>query len=157
MSLKIRSGNSIVSQKQLSGKSRDWQSLTVNLPDDTTLVLAGVSSLKYAEKQDVQLNYGIGVYPISRGYGNVSATGEITFAVYQLEELLSKVVGITVDTQRPQNIAPFDLVVVWTASEDGSQTKDVLYGCTIDNFEKSITQNQMNMEVTVNLNPISVA
>jgi len=155
MALTIKSGNVITTNTSIPGRARDWRSISVEIADDTSINITGVTGLRYGEKQDTRLNYGIGVMPVSKGHGNVEVFGEITMALYQLEDILKAVQGLAVGTNRPQNIAPFNLVIKWD-SDTGDVVKDTLYQCTIDNFEKSINQNDMDISVTINLNPIGI-
>lgn len=155
MALNIKQGNVIDTRKTVAGKARDWQSMSIEIEGDT-IQLTGVTSINYSETQDTQLNYGIGVYPVSKGFGNITVSADITLAAYELENILNSVSSFTNETRRPQNLAPFNLVVVWE-DEDGTRYKDVLYQCTTDTFSVGISQNDMDNQVTLNLNPVGIS
>jgi len=153
MALEQKQGNLIYTNTNIAGRARDWRSISLEIAGDT-IELTGVTSISYGEKQDTKLNYGIGVMPVSKGFGNISCTGEIVMSLYQMEAILDKV-AFGENLKRPQNLAPFNLVVIWD-SEDGIVKQDTLYQCTLDNYEKNTQQNNMDTEVTVNLNPVGI-
>lgn len=147
--------NPIVSQNKVPKQARDWQSLDLEI-DGYTGTIIGVTSLTYTEQQDQALNYGKGVYPVSKGYGNVNVSGEMTLYVWQLDEILESVTTFSPDTKRPQNLKPFNIVVTWADRNTGGILKDTIYNCSIDTFSKSINQNDLDIQVTINLNPTGI-
>ena len=73
----------------VNGLAYSWSNVIVNVLGRT---LIGIDAIDYEEKQDMSDNWGAGVYPVSRGFGNRKATCKITLyqeEVIALEQLSS--------------------------------------------------------------------
>lgn len=135
--------------------ARDWQSLNVSFAG-TSILITGATKIKYGIKQNTQLNYGIGGKPISKGYGNIEYSGELTLTIAQLEQIMDEITTWADANVIPLNFVPFDITVTWTDRNTGGLRTDEIYNCTIDNYEKSLGVGDMETYVDLILNPTSI-
>jgi len=57
--------------------------------------------------------------------------------------------------RNPLNIAPFTLIVYYD-KDDGTISKDLLYGCRFTRYEKTFAQGDANGVMNINLAPTSI-
>jgi len=55
-----------------------------------------------------------------------------------------------------QNVPDFSLIVSYKITGENVTVTDTIYGCSIDSTMFELNQNDMNIEVEINLNPIGV-
>lgn len=72
------------------------------------LPIAGVTAIEYSDDQDMEDNYGAGIYPVNRGFGQYKAEGKVTLYMEEVEALTNAAPG-----RRLQNIPEFDIVVAY--------------------------------------------
>jgi hypothetical protein len=70
----------------INGKAHDWASIEFGYKG---VVVSGVTAIKYGETREKKDNYGLGTRPVSRGYGQVSATASITMLAEEVAALES--------------------------------------------------------------------
>lgn len=68
----------------INGRAHDWASITLCYAN---VIVAGITAIKYGETRDKQDNYGLGSRPVSRGYGQVKATSNITMLAEEVAAL----------------------------------------------------------------------
>lgn len=87
----------------INGEEYSWGNIKTCI---NGIVVTGITSIAYGDKQDMQNNYGAGRHPVSRSYGRITPSAKITL-------YMSEVVAIsrTSQTGRMQDIAPFDIEV----------------------------------------------
>lgn len=72
------------------------------------LPIAGITSIEYSDTQEMEDNYGAGIFPVNRGFGSYKAEGKITLYMEEVEGLTSVAPG-----RRLQNIPEFDIPVAY--------------------------------------------
>ena len=87
----------------VNGINYSWANLT-NIAFGVPVI--GIMAINWTKKQNKENNYGLGVEPISRGYGNKEYEGTIT--VYK--DWWQTVVN-AIATKDPTDIAPFDWII----------------------------------------------
>lgn len=85
--------------------------------------MAGIAAISYGEEQDVVNNYGAGRYPVSRSKGKIKPSASVTLSMEEVEALQART-----PTGRIQDIAPFDIVVVYLP-KDGVLVTHVIKNC----------------------------
>ncbi len=88
--------------------------------------LEGIESFKYSDKEDHQLVYGAGKYPVGKARGNYTA--EASLSLYMEESIAlqrSLPPGV-----RIQEIPDFDIPVVY--EYQGGMYKDIIRNCSFE-------------------------
>jgi len=148
----------------INGVAYDWASVILTYGADAAMSgsnylgtdrqIIEVTSLSYGETRASQKNYGAGSYPVTKGYGNVSVEGKMTISMGELRKIINADIS---GFNKVQNIPDFSLAVSYkTSSSDDITVTDTIYGCSIDSTMFDLKQNDMNIEVEVNLNPIGI-
>lgn len=117
---------------------------------DIQLVLFGVpvrgcTKVEYKTKQNKTNNYGIGVKPISRGYGNEEYEGSIELYMDEWKGIIANS-----PNKNPMQIAPFPITVLFGSSRAGANVVK-LQKCEF--LESGFTANQgdTSLKVTIPL------
>jgi len=133
----------------INGNAYDWASITLqfNIDGLDDRVIYGISKITYKDNQSFQNNYGQGRHPVSRGRGNITAEASVTLSA---EEFL-KLQAVAPDNV-VQDITEFDVIVTYAPPGQDSTT-DTLHNCFLADNGRDVSQNDMNIEVEVNLNP----
>lgn len=92
----------------INGVAYSWSNVKVNL---FGVPVVGITEVNFNNKQKKENNYGAGVNPVSRGYGNVEPEADIT--IYWDEWI--KIIDASPD-KNPLNIAPFDIQILFGGS-----------------------------------------
>ena len=156
MPLNIIPTASTNTEKPTPVAARDWKSFTIEISDDTTLPLWGVTGLTYSLVNTPQLNYGIGGNVVSKGFGNDEITGSMELYLWELDNILNAVNGMNATNRSPLNIAAFNIVGTYQDRETGETYSDTLVGCTINSYEKSINEGDMDVRSTIELFPTAI-
>ena len=101
----------------INGTNYSWSNVTVN-PFGTPL--AGIVAINYKRKQTKTNNYGAGVEPVSRGYGQKEYDGDIEVYLDEWKAFIAAAPG-----RDPLAIPPFDIPVTFNGS-GVIATKDTL-------------------------------
>lgn len=80
----------------------------------------GITKINYKRSQKKENNYGWGVEPISRGYGNVEYEGDVDLFIDEWKRIID-----ASPLRNPLQIPPFDIPVVF-AGTNVLPTRDVL-------------------------------
>lgn len=87
----------------INGRAYDYASVTVNI---LGVPLNGIDSIEYAEEQTKENNFGAGKYAVSRGHGEVNASGSMELHMNDVEALRN-----AAPDGRLLDIPAFDIVV----------------------------------------------
>lgn len=101
----------------INGVNYSWSNITV-VPFGVPLT--GIVSIDYKRKQKKENNYGVGVKPVSRGYGQEEYEGSIEVYVDTWKAWIN-----AAPNRNPLEIQPFDIPVVF-GGVGVLPTKDVL-------------------------------
>ena len=85
----------------VNGTNYSWANVTLIL---FGVPVTGVTEISYSAKQKKENNYGAGVEPVSRGYGNKEYEGSISLYA----DVWKKIIAASPDRD-PLQIAPFDI------------------------------------------------
>lgn len=114
------------------GVMKGWNSITVNLLGRD---IEGITEISYTDSQTKENAYGAGGFPIGRTRGNYEAEASITLYKEELDGLrLSLGLG-----KRIQDIAPFDIIVVYE-DQNGVIMKDVIRNAEFTNDGVEVAQ-----------------
>jgi len=129
----------------INGRQYEWADISLILGGrDVT----GIRGIKYKEKQEKELMYGKGNQPLSIQKGNKSYEGEITVTQSELETLKllarqqtlrSSILGLNLNA----------VVCYGNPLKGDAMITDRLYGIQFTEEEKSMSQGDKNMEITL--------
>ena len=129
----------------INGRQYEWADISLILGcRDVT----GIRGIKYKEKQEKELMYGKGNQPLSIQKGNKSYEGEITVTQSELETLKllarqqtlrSSILGLNLNA----------VVCYGNPLKGDAMITDRLYGIQFTEEEKSMSQGDNNMEITL--------
>ncbi len=89
--------------------------------------LAGITSIKYSDTQEVTENFGAGRFPVSRGLGKIESECTMTVDRAELNALIS-----AAPSNRLQNIGEFDITVSYVPLASAPVT-DIIKNCRFKN------------------------
>ena len=101
----------------INGRAYDWASVKIIIMG---VAIAGITAVKYEDEQEMENNYGIGKYPVSRGQGLYKASASITL---HSDEVIALTKSVT--SGRLQDIPPFDINVSYIG-ENNSIITDII-------------------------------
>ena len=126
----------------INGQAYSWGSITLNLLRN---IVAGVTAINYTEEQEMEDLYGAGNYPVSRGYGKIKSSGDITLSMEEVEALQKAAPG-----GRLQAIPPFDIIVSFLAS-NGNVVTHKLKNCQFKKNQRGMKTGDMSFEIQLDL------
>ena len=101
----------------INGVNYSWGNLTIVAYGN---IVIAVTALKYKSKQEKTNNYGLGIEPISRGYGRKEYESSVTLYIDELKKLRKVAPGGDI-----MQIPASDMQCLWAGSRV-LPTKDVL-------------------------------
>lgn len=124
----------------INGVNYSWSNVTCVL---FGVPVIGITEINYMSKQKKENNYGVGVEPISRGYGNKEYEGS-------LKLYLDEWVGIinASPNHDPTQIPPFDIQIVYGGSRVVAKTDVIRMAEFLENPVKT-AQGDGKIEITI--------
>lgn len=117
-----------------------------------SIILQGVTAIKWNKKKKVETNYGLGGEPVNRGFGNTEYTAQITMdynTQVQLRALRGSLMAL----------GEFDLVLSFVNefnSQDFSTETVTLKGCLFNEDGMEVSQDDTNITKEFELNPFKI-
>lgn len=105
--------------------------------------IVGITKIDYKRKQKKENNYGFGVQPVSRGYGNYEYEGSIELYTDEWKRIIE-----ASPNRDPLAIAPFDIQVVFGGT-GLAVSKDVLR--MVEFMEDGLTASQGDTKLLVTI------
>lgn len=125
----------------INGTSYAWANVSLVL---FGVPVVGIVKINYEQEQKKENHYGAGIYPVSRGYGNVEPkSGSIELYLEEWKAIIAASPGLD-----PLQIAPFDIPVTFGGSRVLSKT-DVLRGAEFTKDPLATSQGDTKILVTV--------
>lgn len=129
----------------INGVEPSWASLKVNIAG---LHETAITAIDYSDEQNTENIYGSGQHPIARGYGNITPKASLTLLRSAVEAM-----RVSSDTGRLQDIAPFDIVVVFVPVNGGSVITHKIRNCQFLVDGVSLKQGDTMNEVVLDMLP----
>nr|DAK54569.1 MAG TPA: putative XkdM-like protein [Caudoviricetes sp.]DAN45915.1 MAG TPA: putative XkdM-like protein [Caudoviricetes sp.] len=117
-----------------------------------SIILQGVTGIKWNRKWNVKTNYGLGGKPVNRGFGNWEYTASITLdynAQVQLRNLRGSLTAL----------GEFDLIISFAnefETEDWTTETVTLKGCLFTEDGMEASQDDTNITKEFDLNPFDI-
>lgn len=117
-----------------------------------SIILQGVTGIKWNRKWHVETNYGLGGKPVNRGFGNWEYTASITLdynAQVQLRNLRGSLTAL----------GEFDLIISFAnefETEDWTTETVTLKGCLFTEDGMEASQDDTNITKEFDLNPFDI-
>lgn len=129
----------MAAQPLINGVNYSWSNIKLVL---FGVPVVGITSIEYKIKQKKDNNYGMGVEPISRGYGNKEYEGKITLYREEWNKIISAAAG------EPLALDFFDIQVTFSGTRVAPQL-DVLRACEF--LEDPLTVGQGDTKIMVEI------
>lgn len=129
----------------VNGTAHSWADIVVSI---AKVEVVGIKSIKYQDEQEIEAIYGLGSYPIARGYGNIKATASIVLLRGTVEAL-----RLASPTGRLQDFAPFDIIVNYIPIKGNDMFVHTIKNCVIVNDSADFNQGDVSNEVELTLLP----
>lgn len=127
----------------INGVAHDWASISLIVAGAP---ITGVTKIEYSDEVAVENNYGVGQKPVSRGYGQYSATCKITL----LGETAAALEKIAPDG-RLQNLGRFPIIVSFLPPGVATATVHRILGCEFKSNSRSAAAGDTKIEVEYEL------
>jgi hypothetical protein len=129
----------------VNGIANSWNNITCIIAGTP---IVGITNIEWNYKQQKDMNYGAGAYPISRGYGKKEYSGsiEIYYETLKALEAIAPLKDIT-------NIPMFDVVVTF-AGNGIVPSVVTLKACEFMEMPFAVTQGDTKISIKI---PLSVA
>lgn len=101
--------------------------------------VAGITSVTYADSQEVTENFGAGRFPVSRGLGKIESEASITIDRAELNALIQ-----SAPLKRLQNIGEFDITVTYLPAGSAPVT-DIIKNCRFKNTPSGGAEGDSNI------------
>jgi len=131
----------------INGNAYNWGSITVVMGGNP---LFGISNINYSEEMTVVNYMNHSPFPSKQGYGNINVVASATLDQYEISILES-----VATNARIQNLPRFDIIVIFTPDNNLFRTL-FIKNCKISTNGFDATQNDMNIETELNLNPTHI-
>ncbi|WP_417366892.1 hypothetical protein [Flavobacterium beibuense] len=125
------------------GTMTGWNNITVNLLGRD---LEGITAINYDDTETKENVYGGGKMPVGRSKGNYEATASLTLFKEELDALQ----GSLPPGKRIQDIAAFDIVVVYER-ENGTIQTDIIHNVEFTNNARDVSQGDGTIAVELEL------
>lgn len=129
----------------INGVNYSWSNASLVL---FNVPVVGIEKIELEEKQNKTNNYGSGIYPTSRGYGNVEPSGTITLYYDEVKKIID-----AAPNRKLTDIPAFDIPLI-LSSDKVPYMKIVARG--VEFTSNSFKVNQGDTKVTVEL-PLIIA
>jgi len=124
----------------INGVNYSWSNVSLVL---FGVPVIGITKIEYTRKQKKDNNYGFGVDPISRGYGNKEYEGKITLYRDEWNKIIA-----SAPSRDPLDIDFFDIQVSFSGTRV-SPSLDVLRACEF--LEDPFTVSQGDTKIMVEI------
>lgn len=126
----------------INGINYSWSNVKFNL---FGVPVVGIVSIDYEAKQKKENNYGAGVEPVSRGYGNKEYSGSIEIYRDEWQRIIN-----ASPSKDPMDIKPFDIQVLFGGSSV-QFAQDNLLACEFVNDPFTAKQGDSSLKVKLEL------
>ena len=126
----------------INGVNYSWSNVKLVL---FGVPVVGITSIEYKAKQKKENNYGMGVEPVSRGYGNKEYEGKITLYREEWNAIIA-----AAPTRDPLAIPFFDIQVTFSGSRV-APSLDVLRACEFLEDPFTVAQGDTKIMVEIPL------
>lgn len=127
----------------INGTEPAWSNLTVNIAGFPE---TGITSIEYAEEQEVENIYGAGQRPVARGYGKIEATASVTLQRNAVESIRE-----ASPTGRLSDIAPFDIIVQFVPVQGGKIITHRIRNCQFKTDGLQVGSDDLSIETDFEL------
>ncbi len=131
----------------INGVNWAWGNVTLILFNQPVI---GITKISYKSKQEITNNYGIGVFPISRGFGRVEFEASIEIYTEEWKRIIAAANALGIPN--PMAFAPFDITVVF-GSTSSAPSRDVLKKCSFLEDPLEANEGDTKLMVTIPILP----
>tara|TARA_R110000824_G_scaffold47207_1_gene134702 strand:+ start:59 stop:514 length:456 start_codon:yes stop_codon:yes gene_type:complete len=137
-------------EPMINGTAYSWSQIEIRF-NNIVQPLSGVSAIEYMDTQKAEFNNGANDMPVSRGFGNVVASGSITLHMDDVEQIRK-----SIPSGRMQDMGQFDVIVTFEHPDDSKNVTHTIKNCYINENGNSVSQDDTLIEKSYPLNPSHV-
>jgi len=137
----------MATEPMINGTSYSWSQIEIRFTN-VVQPFSGVSNIDYADEMKTEFNFGANNLPVSRGFGNVVASGSITLHLEDIELLRANIIS-----GRLQDLGEFDVTVSFIHPDSGKIITHTMKNCFLNENGVSVGQDDTIIEKQLNLNP----
>jgi len=135
---------------RINGNAYDWSNIKVTVSGAQDVVVNGISKISWKVDRDFSNNYGAGVLPVAQGFGNHTFEASMTISMEEMG-----IIANAFGQDDLLNVPEFDIIIEY-GSFDGKSHNTTLTDCRLHNMGLDVSQNDMNIEFEINLNPSNI-
>lgn len=134
-------------QPMINGTSYSWSQIELRF-SNIVQPIAGVTSIDYSDEQKTEFNFGANQFPVSRGMGNVVASGSVTLHMDDIEAIRANI-----PSGRLSELGNFDVIVSFQHPETAKIVTHTIKNCYLNENGVSVSQDDTIIEKQLTLNP----
>lgn len=131
----------------INGTAYAWSQIEIQF-SNIKQTLIGVKKISYSDEQEIQMNYGAGNMPVSRGLGRVTSEASVELAMEDVEAIRAQVAS-----GRMQDLGEFDVIVSFLHPDKAKIITHTVKNCYINNNGVDVSEGDMEIATEYNLNP----
>jgi len=132
----------------INGRAYDWSMIEFQFSNIVGEPIMGIQAIKWNRSRKIEMNYGVGAHPQSRGFGNITPTASISLD-YNAQVTLQR---LSPDGTL-EGLGEFDLIIAYNHPEDGKTITTALRRCIFSEDGLDANQDDTNLVSEIPLNP----
>lgn len=135
----------------INGRAYDWSMMEFRFSNIVGEPILGIQGVTWKKTRKIELNYGVGPRPQSRGFGNYTYEASITLD-YNAQVTLQR---LSPDGTL-EGLGEFDFVVAYNHPESGKTITNLMQKCIFSEDGVDASQDDTNIAQEFNLNPANI-
>lgn len=132
------------------GRMIGWSSVTLRLLGRDVV---GISKIEYGPTTNVEKHFGAGTKVVGKSHGNEDAVASIDL----YEEEVTALQKALPAGQGLQDIADFDIPVVYELPNNAGTRKDIIHNCSFSTWTKTVNQGDGKIVMSFPLSPTHIS
>lgn len=135
----------------INGRAYDWSMIEFAFSNIVGEAIMGIQGVSWTKERNISLNYGVGPYPQSRGFGNYtySATIDLDYNAQVTLQRLSPDGTL-------EGLGEFDLIISYAHPETGKSITTQLSKCIFSKDGMNASQGDTDISESFDLNPADI-
>jgi hypothetical protein len=131
----------------INGIAYSWSQIEIQL-SNIKQTLVGVKKIEYSDEQEIQMNFGAGNMPVSRGHGRVTAEATIELSMEDVEAIRAQI-----PSGRLNDLNEFDVIVSYLHPDKAKIVTHTIKHCVFNTNNSGSEEGGMEITSELPLNP----